>query len=423
MNSALNAAGAAMTAMHQNDELAYKSAYQAWKDNTELVQKRFNMERAVYDDATKLASTDLATATHKLAIGAAQFNDQKIAIMAEHGMIPEIFQTLEARANAMDKMVKYQKDFEDLNLVNDIWQQKFQQWQQEHPRADKNNPTPQEHLAEYAAKNQFMLEAKKQVTQAGSPARAGLNPNQQQYELIRQKYAGDPDAEGNIADEYAAFVRNQKGGGASARPSMQAENAKSLEDVKVDLKNEHPDWTAGKIDKEANRQIAQSKAVPSGNRIDDLKGQLGRLDRANEVIDRVESLMKTHKMITGLGGKVSRGGEIIGNVTGGSNSTAYNEFKSDIRLLQEWWERLENNALSQGRPLSAAEKRVGDIIPGLNMGDTVQHTADQLNRIKKIFTEMRQENAGRIGGDNAPAPSASPPSGKAPWASDPLVGR
>jgi hypothetical protein len=458
MTSALTAAGAAMTAMRQSDEEGYKTAYEAWKANSDLAIKRFNIERNLYEDANKLVSTDLGLWRQKRASIAAQFDDRKRQIMLDNGMDAEVLKADEAFTKAGEQAIDYQKKFEDINLEKDIWQSKFAEWKQAHPPADPNNLTPQEHLEQYKAKNQFMLEAKHQVAQSKSVARTGSNPNQQQYDLIRQKYEGDPDAETKIADEYAQFIRNQKvtggaGGGThpgtpsddnqkmdadikaehpdwsasqiieernkrikaskdSTRPSAQSENAKTLADVKADVKKEHPDWTAGQVDTEANKRVAQSKAVISGNRADDLRGQIGRIDRANEVIDRVEALMKTHKMITGLGGTISRRGEVIGNVLGGSNSTAYNEFKSDLAILKDWWERLENNALTQGRPLSAAEKRVGDIIPGLSIGDTVQHTADQLNRVKKIFTEMRAENEGRLKGE---APSAAPPAAKPSW--------
>lgn len=469
--SAMNAAAASMNAMRQGDELGYRSAYEAWKTNTELVQKRFNMERAVYDDASKLATTDLSTWQQKMSIAATQFQDEKLKVMIDNGMVAEVFQTLDSRAKAVDGMTKALSDQDDFHLIHDNARDKVQQWQQEHPAPDANASREEKlqyGLAERAVERQALLDAKRQVAQSKSTARGGLNPNQQQYELIRQKYEGDPDAEEKIANEYATFIRNQKTAGSSGtksgtpsddnakmdsdirgehpdwansqvieernrrikaskestRPTVQSENAKTLADHKTDIAAEHPDWPKSKVDDEANRRIAQSKQVITGNRADDLRGQIGRIDRANELIDRVEGLMKTNRMITGLGGKISRGEEVVGNVLGGSNSTVYNEFKSDVRLLQEWWERLENNALTQGRPLSAAEKRVGDIIPGLNMGDTVQHTADQLLRIKKIFTEMRQENEGRLGGA---APSSEKPAPArptaAPWASDPVVGR
>lgn len=457
MTSALNAAGAAMTAMHQSDEEGYKTAYEAWKANSDLAIKRFNIERNLYEDANKLVSTDLGLWRQKRAALAAQFDDRKRQIMLDAGMDAEVLKADEAFITAGEKSIDFQKKFEDINLEKDIWQSKFAEWKQAHPPADPNKLTPQENLEQLKAKSQFMLEAKHEVAQSRSTSR-GLTPDQQLYDMISQKYEGDPDKAQKVADEYAAAIRNRRvaggaGGGAkpgtpsddnqkmdadikaehpdwsssqiieernkrikaskdSARPSAQSENAKTLADIKADVKSEHPDWTAGKVDAEANKRVAQSKAVISGNRADDLRGQIGRIDRANEVIDRVEGLMKTHKMITGLGGTISRRSEVIGNVLGGSNSTAYNEFKSDLAILKDWWERLENNALTQGRPLSAAEKRVGDIIPGLSIGDTVQHTADQLNRVKKIFTEMRAEDEGRIKGE---APSAAPAAKVPSW--------
>jgi hypothetical protein len=459
MISALNASAAAMNAMREGDELSYKSAYQAWKDNIELAHKRFEMERAVYDDASKLAAHDLSAWTSRMSVAATQFNDEKLKVMIDNGMVAEVFQTMDARSKAMEQSVKEKTAFQDMNLTNDIAKDKLQQWHDANPKPPADAPQADQiryGFQERAAEHQALINAKRQVAQSKSTTH-WMTPDQQLYEQIRQKYEGDPDAATKVADEYADAIRRREyppGGGAggarsgtpsddntkmdaavkaehpdwnssqvieernrrirqskeSTRPSVQVENAKTLADTKTDVQKEHPDWTPSQVDREANKQVAQSKTVISGNRADDLRGQIGRIDRADEVIDRVEGLMKTHKMITGLGGTISRRGEIIGNVLGGSNSTAYNEFKSDLAILKDWWERLENNALTQGRPLSAAEKRVGDIIPGLSIGDTVQHTADQLNRVKKIFTEMRAENESRLKGESpgAPAPAAKP---------------
>lgn len=455
MTSALNAAGAAMTAMHQSDEEGYKSAYEAWKANSDLAIKRFNIERNLYEDANKLVSTDLGLWRQKRAALAAQFDDRKRQIMLASGMDAEVLKADDAQIKAAEGVVDLKNKMEDIKLTNDIWQQKFQEWKEAHPPADPNNLTPQEHLEQYKAKNQFMLDAKHQVAQSKSTTR-GLTPDQQLYDMISQKYEGDPDKAQKVADEYAAAIRNRKvvggaGGGAKpgtpsderaaryndvkkahpdwsdsqiwdevdragasakGQPSMQKENAKTFAANLDDVKKAHPDWPEGKQRDEANRLTNQSKQVPSGNRIDDLKGQLGRIDRANEVIDRVENLMKTHKMITGLGGQISRRGETIGNVVGASNSTAYKEFETEINLLKSWWERLSNNALTQGRPLSAEHQRTDKEIPGLGIGDSVQHTADTLLRIKKVLTEMRAEDEGRIKGE---APSAAPAAAKPSW--------
>lgn len=462
MTSALNAAGAAMTAMHQSDEEGYKTAYEAWKANSDLAIKRFNIERNLYEDANKLVSTDLGLWRQKRSMIAAQFDDRKRQIMLDAGMDAEVLKADEAQIKAAEGVVDLKSKMEDVELTRNIAQEKMQEWSAAHPMPDVSSLPPQEQekekgryaLEQFKAKNQFMLDAKHQVAQSKSTAR-GLTPDQQLYDMISQKYEGDPDKAQKVADEYAAAIRNRKvaggaGGGAKpgtpsderaaryndvkkaypdwsdsqiwdevdragasakGQPSMQKENAKTFVANLDDVKKAHPDWPEGKQRDEANRLTNQSKQVPSGNRIDELKGQLGRIDRATEVIDRVESLMKSKKMITGLGGQISRRGETIGNVIGASNSTAYKEFETEITQLKSWWERLSNNALTQGRPLSAEHQRTDKEIPGLGIGDSVQHTAETLLRIKKVLAEMRAEDAGRIEGE---APRAAPSAAKVP---------
>jgi hypothetical protein len=115
MISALNGAAEAMNAIKAGDEERYKSAYTAWKDNTELAIKRFDMEHKLVEDADKLATTDMAEWRTKRAEIAARFDDQKSLAMLEAGLDPDVIKTTEAAVNAKVKMVEDKEKFEQLN--------------------------------------------------------------------------------------------------------------------------------------------------------------------------------------------------------------------------------------------------------------------------------------------------------------------
>lgn len=189
------------------------------------------------------------------------------------------------------------------------------------------------------------------------------------------------------------------------------------------------------IDQRANayqKQMLADSAPLTANQRDALESQFDRLTYSDQTIGKLETLLKKHNIITGLGGKVlGRPTEIMANVLGGSNNTDYKQFESYISELKEWAPRLLNE--SRGRPLAAEESQIAAIVPGLSIGDTKQHTADQLNNLMKLFKQMQGRIKQRIEGvwtppdepaSSAPAggaPAASSSSPAAPWLNDPKV--
>ena len=90
LTSAMNAAAAAMNATREHDEEGYKTAYDAWKENTALALKRFGMERELYEDANKFITTDIAQWKVKQLQIAAQFDNKKAIAMLDAGMNGEL---------------------------------------------------------------------------------------------------------------------------------------------------------------------------------------------------------------------------------------------------------------------------------------------------------------------------------------------
>jgi hypothetical protein len=137
MISALNGAAEAMNAIKAGDEERYKSAYAAWKDNTELAIKRFDMEHKLVEDADKLATTDMAEWRTKRAEIAARFDDQKSLAMLEAGLDPDVIKTTEAAVNAKEKMLKAKDEIETFDLRHDLLKIEGETFQQAHPDASQ----------------------------------------------------------------------------------------------------------------------------------------------------------------------------------------------------------------------------------------------------------------------------------------------
>jgi hypothetical protein len=434
MVSALNAGAAAMNAMRQSDELGYKSAYEAWKANTDLAVKRFDIERAVYEDANKLATTDVATWRTKMAAAAAQFDNQKILAMLDHGMDAEVFKTIEAQTQARDQVVKYQQDMQDLNLTSKIGKTNFEKWKEANPpppaTPNKNSPEELKYgLDMRVAENQALVDAKRQVAQSKSQARGNLSPNQQLYEMIRQKYEGDPDAEEKIADEYGRAIRNQRvagGAGAGGSTSLTSDRQHAADTQKI-IDDE---VKSGKLDGNDPKAVAaRRKEIESqyggkpitGNEKVKLEQRVDKFKHSEETIDKTLKVLETYTGAAGIAGKTMRLEERLSNLAG-SDNTARVQMMRDVELLRAWGQELLFN--SRGK-LKEEGERINSIVGGTSAGDTGPNTIRALRDLKKLYKEMQAEDQSRLsgtwtGGSSEPS---KPSPGKSPWSSDPIVGR
>jgi hypothetical protein len=143
MISALNAGAAAMQATAQSDEKAYKQAFDAWKSNSDLALKRFDMERNLYEDANKLLTTDMGLWKQKSLMLAAQFDNQKMRIMLENGMDKEVLDAQAAQFKAAEEMRKSQFEFEKQNFFRQQYADSIKEYQDAHPGVNDKNKTPE----------------------------------------------------------------------------------------------------------------------------------------------------------------------------------------------------------------------------------------------------------------------------------------
>ncbi len=218
MTSALNAGAAAMTAIREGDEKSYKSAYEAWKDNSNLALKRFDMEHRLYEDANQLLTTDMNLWKTKTAMIAAQFNDQTTLAMLNEGLYPQVVEMKEKLAESAIKVRKAQEGFQEFDGVTSLWTDSFKAWKEENPKASQ--------LEQYQAKMQFIDEAKKAYK---GTLNQKLTPAQEFSQRWWQENPNGTAEEFGVA--FGKFMQSQKlPGAASGRVTASGDQVQRIQE-------------------------------------------------------------------------------------------------------------------------------------------------------------------------------------------------
>ena len=97
MVSSINALAAVNDAVKKKDWEGYKSAYDAWKANTDIALKRHDILHQEYEDAMKLMPTDMAAAQAKIQAISAQYGDGPMAGYNSHGLFQDMIGLQESR--------------------------------------------------------------------------------------------------------------------------------------------------------------------------------------------------------------------------------------------------------------------------------------------------------------------------------------
>ncbi len=414
MTSALNAGAAAMTAIQEGDEKAYKSAYQAWKDNSDLALKRFDMEHRLYEDANQLLTTDMNLWKTKTSMIAAQFNDQTTLAMLDAGMYPQVVEMKEKLANSAIAVRKAQEGFQEFNGVTSLWTDSFKAWKEEHPKASQ--------LEQYQAKMQFIDEAKKAYK---GTLNQKLTPAQ---EFSQQWWAEHPDGTSEqFSEAFGKFVQGQKlpGGAHSGVVTEGRVRTAGIEDEIKEMKERGELKTKKEEDDYRAKRTGELKTAGAGitgNEQVKLKEKINQFKHFEEISNKVVQVINAHPMATGLPGKVMRVEERLANLVsaGYIKDSDRVQMMRDVRLLQVWANEL---LTSRNNKLKTAGEAMNDIVGGLNAGDTRDNTLASLRRLSGLFREMSAETQEILGGGAAPAAPAPVPSNKLPWADLPSKGR
>lgn len=407
MENALNASAAAMTAIKEAKADEYNTAYKAWQDNTKLALDRHKIQHEAYEDALSLLKTDAELGKVKLQVAAARFDDKKTLALLEAGMDKEVIDTLQARQRLATSLAEAQPKI----------------WLENEKMRDLINDSRYKLPPDDPKRQQMISEWNQRWSSYGS--RAAGNPLQT---FTQRYFAEHPDA---TTDDYsralADFTRGTglgKGGGSSNTAlTTERQIAADVDRIVQQYQKDHPDATPEDIAQyraQQTRQLKSQSSAPSGNRVDDIKSRVDRIHYMRDTIHKVEDLLKKHKAITGLGGKITRPAEVVGNIFG-NNETDRKQFERYIAELQEWAPRIMNDA--SGRPLASEAGSISKVIAGLQLGDTIQNTERAYRELLPLLDKMENNLNSRIsGGARAKPADSSSVSKPAPsWKNAPLV--
>lgn len=413
MINALSGATAALGAIKEGDEKNYQQAFDSWKENTSLALKRQNIQHQQYEDAGKLMDTNMTAGNAQMRMLAAKFGDQQMLHFLNNGMNKEAFDLIEQRNKAATGTAEAAQKMTDVNMR----QWAMESWLAEN-KAKGVTPSSEQIMTKY---NQIF----------GSRAGQSLaTTNAQTIETrTNEIMAEHPEMSPGQARVQATKEVSQAGGhgGAGGNQNLTRDRqiAAAVATKLDELRQTMPE---GKAQEEAAKYGAKLKAestpTPPGA-ADKLKSLSDRYKYANDTIRDIENLMKNNKMITGLGGRIMRPKEIIGEALGKKDGAPYKQFESKIAMLQEWAGRLLNESAS--RPLAQEESRIVAIVPGMSLGSTVEHTTAQMEELAKLFTTMQANVDRRINNSWTPTPAGevskdekSASKTEQPWLNDPV---
>lgn len=119
MVNALNAGGAALTAIKEKNDQSYDRAYEAFKTNADLAIKRHNIQRQAYEDAIKRLGVDRDAGMAELNVLTSKFGDEKSKALLEGGYIKELIDYQNSMTNAYRSMAAAMPQIEQAKSKHD----------------------------------------------------------------------------------------------------------------------------------------------------------------------------------------------------------------------------------------------------------------------------------------------------------------
>lgn len=234
MTSALNASAAAMIAIRNNDEKAYESAYDAWKQNTQLALKRFEMEKVGFDQAQHLLTTDMNAWRQAMLVNAAKFDNRKAQFMLANGMDKELIETMAAGSRAAAQVAETYEKIESFEIRRQLYKDSVAEFERNNPDADP------------ATKMRNRLETWQDIQTGRKTV---------EETLLRRFYAENPHASAQEGMDFIATYRQfGRGPGSSSNQALAA--------IAAQVRAEGELTDEGAIWEEALRRRAAANQAP-----------------------------------------------------------------------------------------------------------------------------------------------------------------
>jgi hypothetical protein len=446
MENAINGMAGAINSIKDGNEQGYQRAYDAFKTNVKLADQRFKTQHELYSDALNLGTADAAASDAKLRNAAVRFGDQHILMLAEHGMIKEIYELQAARASAHEAMMKA-AEATDLHTV-----------QKAAIEAVKKNPPN----TGDPTRDKMLLAAQVHNIYAGGGLETGTPVQEAVGAYVQTHDPKDPKFVDGLADIYAQFsakapniqgyqdarqaamdanngtitpdedakllqqfgltnVRSGAGGGGNSQ-SSQARKTRAIEEIQKKHADEGKPITIAEAEREYNKTVQ----IPSAHDVHSDDIQYAKAERMESAMDELDGLLVKHKFMTGIGGTITRPVEALSNILG-SNETDRKQFQRVATELKEWGQSVVNDRT--GRPLSSEAKDAAVIFAGLNPGDTSANTIRAITELRPVIAKIKEQirargqGKGPVSGGETPAAPAKEEGGKRPlWESAPVKG-
>lgn len=401
MVNALNGAAAAINAKRDNNEQEYARALEAFKTNADMAVKRFNMQHTALGDAFSLMDRDETRGRAKLQEAMTKFGMEKELMLYQNGMIPEIMQSQEAQVSMIQKVAQISH-----SITQDA------QNQQKIDQTARRDEAKQE-------MDYWRIQAINAKTEV-EKQRA-----EQNYSIAQQKYS-QAFEQGNrrldIAQQNADASTNRAASTAAKVPVVTPDREKEIESqrrykaVLAELDPSDPDFEKKRESAwEATHQsVAQATVKPiTSKQRNDIVTQVSQYDANLAEMDRAIALIEKYGDV-GLGGKLKRGAETVGNLIGLSNRTDAQQVKASIAELRLRAPALLTQSKAALPRLKSSAELVEDIIPGLELGATSQSVLDQLKKLRPEFQKLRAGTQELLGAYKPAsfATGASAPAGK-----------
>ena len=436
MMSAMDASAAAINAIKAGNPEDYNRAYKAWEANTKQALDRHKIEHEAFQDAASLMKVNMEAANTKLRVNAARFGSQRDLVLIENGMTKELMDYKASMQKLAEDMTKNMVPMAEANAEMAVLINHGYKPNAKTPEELQKNTEALKALAEYNAQ---MSELTKDPTITGEEGR-----------LIRE-YATTKKPDGTLptADDRKNFIKDLRTVKQSTpaqialqtymeeHPNASAEDIKNFiatlpgaggkssrvpkpeeEAVRARAKElEDGGMSKSQAIEQAQHEFKVKTAAPSGNRVDDLKSRENKIDVIETNINHLDDMLLKHKAISGIGGKITRTGEAIGNILG-SSQTDRAQFRRWVLEIQETLPTVLNDR--NGRPISSEAEKVEGIVAGLAAGDTNANTLrayDELRPLLKTLKRQLQERRGAV--DEKPTTETK---SSAPWDNDPVVG-
>lgn len=392
MQNAIEGMAGALNGIKSRNDADYERAYDSWKENMKLAEKRHQMQHEAYTDALSLADHDVAASNAKLRENAVRFGDQQVLFLLEHGMNKELYELLDARNKSMTQAVAASDALQERGLRQEVFRK---QWE-DLPKTGNKAIDAAHKLALFNR-----IYGDKQTPQ---------------QELMGQFFADHPTATAEeaakFADEHGIIRLYGTGGTGGAALTNDRVINRDAEVHKQQMQKDHPDWTEDQLNADRDAYVRMRKeasTAPTSTRVDDLRSKIDQADNIITESDKQIDFLEHYKGGAGLLGKMMRGVELAGNI-GGTTETDRKQFYRRVLELQEMVPRILTD--SNGRPLKSAQDKIDGLVAGLAAGDTSANTLRAYKDLVEEIKKRQQDYRGRIESGYQPGQKSSG-SGKA----------